>query len=83
MYNICDKGSDNMKNIKTVVKKLNIKEKDLVLYGKYMAKIDYKYKGKPRRKRCELWKKQGSWLSSVPVAMIHLLFDSTLCKKEM
>ena len=34
-----------MKNIKTVVKKLNIKEKDLVLYGKYMAKIDYKYKG--------------------------------------
>ena len=34
-----------MKSIKTVVKKLNIKEKDLVLYGKYMAKIDYKYKG--------------------------------------
>ena len=34
-----------MKNIKDVVSKLGIKDKDLIHYGKYMAKIDYRYKG--------------------------------------
>ncbi len=34
-----------MKNIKDVVSKLNIKDKDLIHYGNYMAKIDYRYRG--------------------------------------
>ena len=34
-----------MKKIKDVVSKLGIKESDLTFYGKYMAKIDYNYRG--------------------------------------
>ena len=34
-----------MKSIKGIAKKLNIPEKELFYYGKYMAKINYKYKG--------------------------------------
>ncbi len=39
-----------MRKISTVVKKLGIKSKDLISYGDYMAKIDYRYRGNKKGK---------------------------------